>query len=502
MKFILDRLRMEPRQSLPTDESAKLREMEARIDGLQAELSALKEKVAILSTATQPKAPPVKKAPLKLAIIGVGGHGKKHIEAFAKLPDCTISHVCDVDTKIGGAAAAHIQKLTGRKPILVQDIRVLLKDPSVDCVAIATPHHWHALAAIWALRAGKHVYLEKPVTHTYSEGPSILAAARKYGKVIQSGTQLRSNTSLAAAGEFMLAGGIGEIRLVHCLTHKDRPAVPRASESKIPPTVDFDLWCGPAEKSEVTRSKFHYHWHWLWEFGNGALGNNGIHRIDAVRFALGLKGYGDLVLSCGGRFGPPDSGETPNNMLTLHRYGKVWILQDILGLAPKAFMGIENGIIFYGSKSNIIYKSGYAALHDLNGAEIRRFPGKQLNHFQNFLDAARKADRAAVRGDLNEGIISSDLCHFGNISYRTGAQATDEEIGACLKSLGVPPMVLERLAAQRANLTDNGLSDRMVLGRTLKLSDTGDPIVGEPAASALLTRKYRAGFEVPLPDQV
>ena len=492
LRFILSRLRPKARKPKVSVASRKLLEMEAKLGKILVEISSLKKKVAMLTTDT----------PLNVAIVGVGGHGKNHIESFMKLNDCTISHVCDVDTKMGMAAVAHIHKVSGCKPAFVQDIRALLKVPAVDCVAIATPHHWHALAAIWALRAGKHVYLEKPISHTYSEGASVLAAAHKYGKVVQSGTQLRSNTSLAAAGSFMRGGGIGDIELVHCLTHKDRPAVPRSSESKIPATVDFDLWCGPAEKSEVTRSKFHYHWHWLWEFGNGALGNNGIHRIDAARIALDLKGYGDLVLSCGGRFGPPDSGETPNNMLTLHRYGKIWVLQDILGLAPKAFMGIENGIIFYGSKANIIYKSGYATLHDLDGALIRRFPGKQLDHFQNFLDAIRNNESGALRGDLKEGIISSDLCHFGNISYRTGAEAADAEIEKCLKSLSVPPLVLERFAAHRANLVDNGLCDPMILGRILKLSDEGEPIVNDPAAAALLTRTYRAQFEVPSPDKV
>lgn len=462
------------------------------------------ESIVTESITTPNEAPPKKPAApaLKVAIIGVGGHGKKHIAAFTKLAGCTIAYICDVDIKPAKAAIDQIFKDTGKKPKLAQDIRIVLQDPAVDCVAIATPHHWHALAAIWALRAGKHVYVEKPITHTFSEGPSVLAAARKYGKVVQSGTQLRSNTSLAAAGAYMRNGELGDIQLVHCLTHKDRPSVPRSHENKVPATVDFDLWCGPSEKTEVLRSKFHYHWHWLWDFGNGALGNNGIHRIDAVRIALDLKGYGDLVLSCGGRFGPSDSGETPNNMLTLHKFGNTWVLQDILGLSPKPYKGIENGILFYGTKGTIIYKSGFATLCDLEGKEISRFDGKQLNHYENFLDAVRKNDLSSARGDLKEGIISSDLCHFGNISYRTGAPASDQTIANRIKALEAPAFVLERLAAIRTNLTENGLTDPMILGRLLNLSDEGDPIINDPVASALLTRQYRPPFEVPLPANV
>lgn len=454
---------------------------------LEREIAELKRKVSLLMA----------RMPLNVAIIGVGGHGKKHIEAFMKLRDCTISHVCDVDLKSGAAAAAAIQKATGRKPKVVQDLRAVLRDPLVDAVAIATPHHWHALATIWALKAGKHVYVEKPITHTWSEGPSVIAAARKYGKVVQSGTQLRSNTSLAAAGEFMRNGGIGEIELVQCLTHKDRPPVGFAAASPVPESVDFDLWCGPAEKSSVTRAKFHYHWHWQWEFGNGALGNNGIHRIDAVRIALDLKGYGDLVLSCGGRFGPPDSGETPNNMLTLHRFGKIWVLQDVLGLKPDPYLGIENGIVFHGTKGRIIYQAGFATLYDTEGKEVRRFPGRQLNHYQNFLDAVRNEDPAQVRGDLVEGIVSSDLCHFGNISYRMARPATDPEIQDRFRELGAPALVLERLAALRGNLDENGVTDPILLGEVLEPGDLKNPLPRQPRAAEYLVRSYREPFVVP-----
>ena len=441
-------------------------------------------------------------AQLRLAIVGTRGHGQKLISAFGALQNCRVTHVCDVDTKLGEETVRAIKAKHGHQPVFVQDYRALLKLPDVDAVAIATPHHWHALMTIWALQAGKHVYLEKPVTHNLNEGPVLLAAARKYGRVVQAGNQLRSNTSLAAAGEYMRAGKLGRIIGVHCLIHKDRPPMPLSNDNKIPASVDYDLWCGPAPKTELTRSKFHYHWHWFWDYGNGALGNNGVHRIDAARIALDLKGPGDLALSIGGRFGPRDNGETPNNQLTLHRFGDIWVLQDVLGLKPRPFRGVENGLLFHGTEGTILYKSGKASLLDDAGKPASVFEGSQENHHRNFVDAALAGKPDAARGDLHEAVISSDLCHLGNISYRLGQPADDADITATLSGLEVPDFVLERLQAQRANLQQNGLHDRMILGRVLRPAASGDPLGHDAEARALGRNSYRSPYTLPAPDAV
>lgn len=524
MKNVLKRLLAGA--GVPVDSGARLRTLERQVASLTATVEELRAAIARregdLPPAPKPASaakPAVAAKPagaakpatgpkpagagLPIAIVGTGGHGRKHIAAFAKLKDCRIATICDVDSAIGEAAADHVATLTGRRPKVVQDIRRVLEDKEIVAVAIATPHHWHALATVWALQAGKHVYVEKPITHSVWEGPSVLAAARKYGKVVQSGTQLRSNASLAAAGEYMREGRLGDVGLVHCIIHKDRPPVPLTNQDSIPASVDFDLWCGPADKGPVTRAKFHYHWHWLWAFGNGALGNNGIHRIDAARIALDLKGYGDLVVSCGGRFGPRDSGETPNNQLALHRFGNTWVLQDVLGLNPKPFRKIQNGVLFYGSLGTIVYKAGAATLVDDNGAVLHRFPGEQQNHYQNFLDAVKANDPGKLRGELAEGILSSDLCHLGNISQRIGEEADDATIAATVREIGAPEFVQTRLAALRANLVDNGIGDaRITLGQTLRLRNGQDPIVDNPRASAYLRGSYREPFVLPAPEAV
>ena len=460
------------------------------------------EPVHVPTPVQPPATPKAEAAPLRLGIVGTRGHGQKLISAFGALKQCQITHICDVDTKVSEETARTIKAKYGHQPAVVQDYRALLRQPDVDAVAIATPHHWHALMAIWALQAGKHVYLEKPVTHNLNEGPALLAAARKYGHVIQAGTQLRSNTSLAAAGEYMRAGRLGRIIGVHCLIHKNRPPMPLSDDNKIPASVDYDLWCGPAPKTRLTRSKFHYHWHWFWDYGNGALGNNGVHRIDAARIALDLRGLGDLVLSIGGRFGPRDNGETPNNQLTLHRFGDIWVLQDVLGLKPEPFRGIENGLLFYGTEGTIVYKSGKATLLDANGKPGSVFDGAQEDHHRNFVEAALTGSPDQARGDLQEAVISGDLCHLGNISYRLGQAADDTDITATLAGLKVPDFVQERMQAQRANLRKNGLQDRMVLGRVLRPAASGDPLGHDAEARALGRNSYRSPYTLPGPDTV
>lgn len=484
--------------------SSLIEDLNANIATLNANITDLRQAIINLSDEPAPQPESDDSKPLvTIGIVGTRGHGQKHINAFSKLKNCRIAYVCDVDSKVGKASALKIEEAVGYRPKFVQDFRTMLQDKDLDAVSIATPHHWHALAAIECLRAGKHVYIEKPLTHSVAEGPSLMAAAEKYGKIVQAGTQLRSNSSLQAAGEYMRSGKLGKVELVHCITHKDRPPTPIAKESKIPLTVDYDLWCGPAPMDEVTRSKFHYHWHWLWRFGNGALGNNGVHRIDAARIALHLKGYGEKVLTVGGRYGPPDSGETPNNSLTVHKFGQTWILQDVLGLNPKPFHGIANAVIFYGSEGTIVYKSGYASLVDEEFKPTKRFKGKQLNHHYNFLLAIRENDQSVARGELQEGILSSDLCHIANISYRVGTKGTMSAARTALLDLDVPAMVMERFDALEENLTENKLDKEIIIGETLDLQNNQEkPFVNNPAATALLATDYREGFELPAPHEV
>lgn len=435
-----------------------------------------------------------------IAVIGARGHGVKHLDRFLTL-GCQIAYVCDVDSDVAAAAASRVENATGYRPKVVSDMRVALADPAVEAVSIATPHHWHALATIWALRAGKHVYVEKPLAHTFGEGESIVAAAVKYGKIVQCGTQLRSNRSLRAAAEYMAAGKLGAVDIVHCIVFKPRPPTSKVP-TKLPESVDYNLWCGPASDALPTRGNFHYAWHWFWEYGNGALGNNGVHRIDAARIGLNLKGLGDVAFSFGGRFGPDDGGETPNTQVAVHRFGSTWIVQEVRGLPTRAWKGVSNGIIFYGSEGMIKYEGGSAMLFDSTGKFISKFGGKQEDHYADFLMAIESNVRQ-VAGVVSEGHVSSALCHFGNISYRVGKPAPDSEIAAALDSIGAPAFVHETLARIRQHLLENGEARMMILGRPLKIDVDAGVIAGDAEAAALLRRKHdRPPFIVPAPEDV
>src|SRR6185295_7835336 len=204
----------------------------------------------------------------------------------------------------------------------------LLEDKSIDAVSIATPNHWHALAAIWAMQAGKDVYVEKPVSHNVSEGRRIVQVARKTGRICQGGTQNRSNGALAEAVDYMRDGKLGEVKLARSIVYGRRGSIGGPVTCEIPASVDYNLWAGPAPLVPLARSKFHYDWHWVWNTGNGELGNNNIHSLDICRWGLGLSGLGRSVISYGGRFGYTDAGETPNTQVCIFDFGDKTIVSE------------------------------------------------------------------------------------------------------------------------------------------------------------------------------
>lgn len=487
------------------DIGVQLDRVSGQLTGLRQDLAKVEQALPPLTAATAPAVAggdaQAAGKPLQVAVIGGGLHGTKTVKALLGLKECRIRYICDVDHKKGAARVAEIKQASGQSPKVVSDFREALADPLVDAVVICTPHHWHALAAVWAVQAGKHVYVEKPVTHSVAEGPILRAAAHRHDLVVMPGTQLRSNRSLIAAGEYMRAGKLGQISLVHCIIHKNRPPLAPTNDPQIPASVNYDMWLGPRPDQPMTRSKFHYHWHWFWEFGNGALGNNGIHRIDAARLALDLQGRGDLVLSIGGIFGPSDMIETPNTQLCLHRFGDIWVLQDVLGVQPKPYRGMENAVVFHGSEGVIVYKSGYATLCDHEFKPISVFEGKQASHYRGFFQAIRNKSYDESRALLDEAILSGDLCHFGNISHRSGAPADDATILARLDQLKVPPFVIERFHAMRANIAaaspDDLAEPQLTLGQLLTLQEGPQPFRNASAATdALLRCEERPPFNL------
>ncbi|NLP10262.1 Gfo/Idh/MocA family oxidoreductase, partial [bacterium] len=249
---------------------------------------------------------------VRVGIIGIRSKGAQHIEEFYKIPGVRVVALCDADLDI---LHRETDKFSSRKePVAAyQDLRRLLDDPQIDAVAIATPNHWHSLAAIWACQAGKDVYVEKPVSHTVREGRKLVEAARKYNRIVQAGTQNRSDTGFREAIEFIRQGHIGKILYAHGVWYKERTSIGRVTQPQpVPASVDYNLWTGPAKMQPLMRRRLHYDWHWFWEYGDGEMANIGVHQIDDCRFALNLNHYPKRLWSLGGRFVFDDDGETPN----------------------------------------------------------------------------------------------------------------------------------------------------------------------------------------------
>ena len=469
-------------------------------------------------------APDVKKAvhkgandTLNIAVIGVHGRGKDHVKGLAGRPNIQITTICDADEGVVGPVLKTVEQKQGKAPKFEQDLRRVMDDKSIDIVTIATPNHWHALAAIWAMQSGKHVYVEKPVSHNVSEGRRIVEAARRYDRICQTGTQSRSNPGMRDAIAYVHSGKIGHVKLAHGTCYKLRGSIGKADGTqKLPAKLDYNLWCGPAPMTPLNRWNLHYDWHWIWDYGCGDLGNQGIHEMDKARWGLAKNEMPKSVISYGGRFGYEDDGQTANTQVCVYDYGDCELIFEVRGLpsvspwpfplesAKKAApakkplrISIPNfvGNIFYGTEGVVVcpsYSSGVA--FNLKGEVLERF-NKGGDHYGNFLNAVRNHNAAELNADILEGHLSSALCHLGNVSYRLGSPQKFSEQS---KAFGDDKEAYETLARMKEHLKDNKLAvDGMTYKLGRKLTLVGETFGNDAQANAMLTRNYRKGFEVP-----
>ncbi len=436
---------------------------------------------------------------LRVAVCGFNGRGGEHIQQFAARKDCEIAALIDVDEVVANKRADQLEEKTGKRPVIYADLRKALEDKSLNIISIATPNHWHALAAIWSIQAGKDVYVEKPVSHNVSEGRRIVEAARKHNKIVQTGTQSRSSVGLHQAVKFLRDGGLGEVKLARGLCYKNRPSIGPKGNYDVPASVNYDLWCGPAQMTNVTRPRFHYDWHWQWDYGNGDLGNQGIHQMDIARWALGEMDIGKSVRSYGGRFGYEDAGETANTQVSIHEFasGKRLVF-EVRGLKTEKLDGAGVGVVVYGSKGKMVIPSySSAVVYDNDGKEVQQFSGGG-DHFGNFIDAVRKRDYKLLNADILEGHLSSALCHLGNISYRLGTPVSSTEVQKALGEDAEAQGTLDRFLQHLADNQVDPQTAKIGLGPKLALTDH-ETFTGEhaDAANKMLTREYRAPFVVP-----
>jgi predicted dehydrogenase len=371
---------------------------------------------------------------VRIACVGLRGRGKTHLNAFTTLPNVDLVAVCDVDQAVLTKAAGFVESKRQKAPATYTDMRKLLEDKSIDAISIATPNHQHTLQTIWACQAGKDVYVEKPCSHNMFEARQIVAAARKYDRIVQQGSQSRSAVALQEAVQKMRDGVIGDVYMARGLCFKWRNTIGRQPDGPVPEGVDYDLWLGPAPKRAFSKNRFHYNWHWMWDYGNGDLGNQGIHEVDIARWGLGVK-YPTKVTALGGHFMFDDDQETPNTVTCAYEFNdggkkkmmvfevRHWMTNHEADIHEFDTSVKSNtvGNIFYGSNGYLAI-DGYVKYNTWLGKEQEPGPSRTEggDHFANFINAVRSRNRAELTAEIEEGAISTTLVHLANISYRLG----------------------------------------------------------------------------------
>ena len=460
---------------------------------------------------------------VRVAVVGLNGRGRNHLSSLRAIPGVRIAAICDVDTAVLDQVAADLAK-NGLAPEKFTDVRALLASPDIDAITVATPNHWHSLMGIWACQAGKDVFVEKPVSHNVWEGRQLVAAAAKFNRVVQAGVQVRSGAGLIEAVQWVRSGQLGRITAARGFCYKRRKSIGLTTGPQaVPATVNYDLWLGPAREEQPRRSRFHYDWHWFNAYGNGDIGNQGIHQMDVARWFLGETGLPRHTLSIGGRLGYTDDGETPNTQVVIHDYATAPLIFEVRGLPatfdpsegqPGAtgaeaagaaagsmdkYRGVNIGNVIDCEGGTVVTGSYFSATaYDREGKMVREFRGED-RLMQNFIDVIRSRKTADLYGPINQGHISSALGHLGGISHALGratpAAETMERIkgdNALSEAYG---RMIGHLAANNVNLDKSPA----VLGATLTIDPAAERFVGAgaTAAKALLTRSYRVPYTVP-----
>jgi predicted dehydrogenase len=377
---------------------------------------------------------------VRVAICGVHGRGMDHVRNYHKLSNVEIAAVCDIDETLMAERIGRMEKMGIRKPQTYTDIRKLLEDKNIDAISIATPNHWHSLMAIWGCQAGKDVYVEKPATHNLWEGQQLVKAAARYGRMVQHGTQIRSATAIREGIQKVHDGYLGDLYMARGICFKWRDTIGKAAEEPVPAGVHYDLWTGPAPVRPFTRNRFHYNWHWNYTYGNGDLGNQGVHQLDMARWALGV-GFPNKVSAIGGHFMFDDDQNTPNDLVCAFEYSPANGKRQMISFevrhwmtCPEAGIGTPElgahdrnpiGNIFFGSK-------GYMSTGDESvdtykvwlGKEQQPQPsvhaGDQVDHYRNFIECVISRKKENLHAPVEEAHISCGLMHLANASYRLG----------------------------------------------------------------------------------
>lgn len=440
---------------------------------------------------------------VRVAVVGINGRGGSHISGFRSIPGVRVTALCDIDDYVIRRRVAQLEKDNAHKVSTYADVRQLLEDKNVDAIAIATPNHWHSLITVWACQAGKDVYVEKPCSHNVFEGRQCVEASRKYDRIVQHGTQSRASSGWAKQIAAVHSGQYGKLLVSKGYCCKPRWSIGYKPYEEVPGNVNFDLWLGPAPEQPFHRNLVHYNWHWFWDFGNGDIGNQGVHQMDIARWSIKDATLPKSVIALGGRYvdGPnyADQGQTPNMQLAVFDYGQTQLVFETRGLVGKMSdfprivdneFYLEAGVIRQGK----FFENGRGPGQDLGEVNFQLHKG---NIFENFIHAVRSRNRRQQHADILEGHYSSALCHLGNISYRLG---WEYPFAKPTTALGESEVITDSLRTVLENTQAIGidpLRSTYQLGPKLHLDQHAEQFIGHTPANLLLSRFYREPFVVP-----
>ncbi|HVG16510.1 MAG TPA: Gfo/Idh/MocA family oxidoreductase [Chitinophagaceae bacterium] len=371
---------------------------------------------------------------VRVAIMGVNSRGQFLAKSFAALKDVEVAYICEVDEKAANKTVETVATATGKKPVVIADLRKMLQQKDFDALVVAAPDHWHAPAAIMALQAGKNVYVEKPCSHNPAEGEMLVAAQKKYNKLVQMGSQRRSFNNVQDMIKKLHSGVIGRVYFAKGWYTNQRPSIGVGKTVPVPANLNFDLWQGPAPRKEYKDNLVHYNWHWFWHWGTGEALNNGTHELDVIRWGLNVD-YPNKVVSGGGRFHYQDDWQTPDTQTITYNFpnntGATWEGRSCNGYGVE---GLGRGVIFYGDKGTLFYPGANDyTIFDNNKKPVEKIkddtpydPNNKVSpteildvtHLQNFVDAIR--GEAKQTAPILEGHKSTLLPQLGNIAYRVG----------------------------------------------------------------------------------
>ena len=437
---------------------------------------------------------------VRVAVAGINGRGRSFLSGFRGMKDVEIAYLVDPDSRLFPSRRDYVSKETDYTPACVQDVREALDDKELDAIAIVTPNHWHTLMAIWACQAGKDAYVEKPCSHNLFEGRQLVAAARKYDRLVQHGTQRRSDPKWVQLTSDVRNGKYGTLQTAYAYDCRPRPSNGIKQPEAPPPELDYNMYLGPAPEQDYRSNLVHYRWHWRWDFGNGEIGNLGSHDLDVCRWAMPEGATPKSVVSLGGRFGYEDQGQTPNTHLTLFDFGETKLVHQARGLVAKENWKIT---VEYHTDEGVVRDGKFFANGKGDGVAIDNpplldAPEQGPTHMRNFIDCVKSRKGEDLTAEIIEGHRTVSLVHLGNTSYRLGEEVSFDE---ATKAISNDTLLSESFADIKRHLTETGKVDLANtlcrLGPQLAYDAAAEAFPGSPEANALRSRAYREPFVVP-----